>query len=1601
VTGRVSALALDPSDPTGNRLYVGTTGGGVWRSQNAGTSSPANIVFAPLTDNLAALGSVADASISIGALSVQPGGTGVILAGTGDPNDALDSYYGAGILRSSDGGNTWSLISYTADQKWAFTGEGFAGFAWSTVSPQLVVAAVSQAYEGTLVNAGRPLLSYEGLYYSKDGGATWNLATITDGSGEDVQGPSDSFVSPDGNAATAVVWNPVRKLFVAAVRYHGYYQSADGITWTRLAAQPGSGLNAAMCPTHGGSTGSPACPIFRGALAVNPVTGDTFAWTVDINNQDQGLWQDVCQAGAGACSNQTLVFGQQWTTAALETDDPLEGPATIENGDYNLTLGAVPSGLDTMVLAGANDLWKADCPVSQGCAWRNTTNSTTCMSAAVGEYQHALTTNASNPLEIFLGNDSGLWRSTDGVGETGPVCASTDASHFQNLNGSLGSLAEVESISQVGGTPYTMMAGLGANGTAGVKSGEPTTDWPEILGGEGGPVAIDAVDSSNWYVNNQAGVAIYLCSQQSACTPAEFGTAPAIDDADVGGDGLTMTAPAPFLVDAADSTQLLIGTCRVWRGPASGVGWSSANAISPILDGNAGNAYCSGDALIRSMAAIKLASGGEAIYVGMHGATNGGANLPGHVLQATVELSGGTAPGWTDLTLNPVTNDAHTLNYLGLDISSITIDTHDPTGNTVYVTVAGIPILSEDVQTVYRSTDGGAHWTSVTSNLPAAPANSLVVDPEDANTVYVATDAGVYSTRQIASCGTTSSGCWSAFGSGLPEAPAIALSAALPTAAVHDLVAATYGRGIWATPLWTASESLTTAAATPAPLTFPSQATGTASSAQTVTLANTGTAPLLPASVTLSGDFSETDDCQGQTVASGASCALQVAFKPTATGSRTGSVTIGANVSSGELTLALSGTGTAAAALSLNPGSLSFGPVQVGAVSAALQVAAQNTGPTVVSISFAITGSFSIASNACASSLAAGKSCQLTVEFAPTQTGAATGTLTLTGGGGTQAVSLSGTGASAPSDSLSPTSLAFSSTFTGQQSAAQTVTVTNSGDLPLTSIAMTVSGPFQTSNNCTATLAGHSSCILGVVFAPTQAGSLTGTLTVVDALHTQTVSLAGTGVLSPTLSVSPSSLSFAGELVGQTSPVSTLMIGNTGGAALNNVGFQMIGPSAGNFSTGSTTCGATLNSLATCTVGVTFTPAATGGSTATLVVSSSTAGVTPATVPLTGTGQAMTGINVNPPQLVFPIVAPGQSSPAQTVTVTDTGGSAASSLTLTATSPFSLTQNTCGAGLGAGSSCSVGVVFSPNVNGAFSGTLTIASPALVSSASVPLSGTGGVPGSVQTLPILVAFPETGVGLASSPVTVTVTNPSGTASLTSFVLAVSAGFRLVNNGCPTTLASLASCTAGVELAPLSAGAQTGSLTVGSSTLAAGAFVPLSGMGFDFTVAASGPASETVANGQTADFKLVIVPLNGSQGAFSLQCGSLPPYSACTFDPASEGVAANSTGYEVVEISTGLAETTSSASAPIPWRRIPLACGLLLLPLALKRRRRALLVVALLAVLAGGVTSCTASSGGSGGISRTGSGITPAGTYSVPVTVQSNGVSHRTTLTLTVD
>ncbi len=1600
VTGRVASIAFDPADPTGNRVYLGTTGGGVWLAQNAGTSTAASVVFTPLTDAVAALSTARDASISIGAITVQPGGTGVILAGTGDPNDALDSYYGAGILRSTDSGNSWSLIALTSDQLLAFTGEGFAGFAWSTSNPQLVVAAVSEAYEGTLTNAERPNVSYAGLYYSTDSGASWSLARITDLNGVDVQGPGDLFALPNGNAATSVVWNPVRRVFVAAVRYHGYYQSTDGVTWTRLAAQPGAGLTAQMCPANPGSIGSVACPIFRGTLAVNPLTGDTFAWTVDANNQHQGIWQDPCAVSGGTCTNQNISFSTQLNTSALETNTP-QGAMTVENGDYNLALAATPSGQDTLLFAGGNDLWK--CSLAMGCVWRNTTNANTCMSAQVAGYQHALAWNAANPLEIFLGNDSGLWRSTDGVGETGQVCSASDASHFQNLNGGLGSLAEVVSMSAVSTSPYTMMTGLGANGTAGVKGTTgPTVDWPEILSGEGGPVAVDPSNNSNWYVNNQAGVSIHLCAETGECTPSDFGSTPVVNDADVNRDGDTMTTPAPFIVDPLDASQLLVGTCRVWRGPADGSGWSGSNAVSPILDGVSGNPYCSGDALIRTLTALPLAGGGEVIYAGMYGAANGGGILAGHVLRATFNPGNSTMPVWTDLSRSPVTNDTVGLNAYGLDISSIDVDPHDATGNTVYVTVDGVPSPTEPVRVAYRSTDGGAHWAYITSNLGLSPANSLVVDPQDANTAYIATDAGVFSTRQVATCGMAATSCWSAFGTGLPEAPVVELSAAPATTSATVLAAATYGRGVWQIPLWTAGTQLTTATVDPATLTFSPQMIGNPGSAQTVTLTNTGGITLTPTAVTVSGDFSETDNCLNATVNAGGSCAIQVTFTPTQAGGRTGQLNISANVPGGALTVALNGTGENSGAMQLTPATLSFGQVETGTTSTALQVTLENGAAVALPITSAtVTAPFVLASNACGNSLAANSDCQLTVEFAPSQTGATTGTLTVVDGGGTQTAQLTGTGAAPPTDTLSSATLTFPATVIGALSAAQAVTLTNSGDLPLTGIAISANGPFQVTSHCGGQLAGDSNCSLSVVFVPTAAGSQTGVLSVVDSLKTQTVALSGTGILAPQLTVSPTSLSFPAQQVGAASSPLIVTVSNTGGAPMANVGFAMTGQSVGSFLAGATTCGATFNNGSSCTVQVIFTPAATGANAATLTVTSSTLGVKAVTVALSGAGLAASGLNVRPAQMTFTESALGQTSAAQTATISNTSSVNATGLTVAVTTPFSLTQNSCAAVLAAGANCTVGVVFTPTGNGSVAGSLTVGS-ATLNTATIALSGTGGAAGTVQLQPSQLTFATTGVGTTSSAQTLTVTNSSATVPLTDLALTVSNGFGIASNSCASTLAPGTSCAVGVTFTPASAGQQTGNLAVASSALAASVHAPLSGMGLDFTAALSGSSGQSVASGQTANYTLVLTPASGSSGMFTFKCGTLPAYSTCTFNPTSETVPANSTGNVTVSVATGQALTASAYRSP-GWGAYSLACGLLLVPMAWRRRRKVFLLVLSGFLLIGGMSSCSGAGGGTGGgPPHDGSGTnTPPGTFSIPVSVISCGASHTVTLTLTVD
>ncbi|CAN5587216.1 hypothetical protein BH10ACI4_BH10ACI4_09070 [soil metagenome] len=1227
VSGRVTSIAIDPADATGNTVFVGTTGGGVWKSANAAGSASA-VRFVPLTDTLpvfsASAGTSAVASLSIGALSIQ---RGVMLAGTGDANDATDSYYGGGVLRSDDGGSTWTLVQGSVDGaagNHSFVGLGFAGFAWSSATPDLVVAGVSDAAEGQIVNAVDAAHAFRGLYYSADAGVTWHMAVVTDRSGT-VQSPAVQIGG--GFAATAVVWNPVRRRFYAALRYRGYYESADGVNWTRLAAQPGTGLAVTAC-----LSGFTTCPIFRGALAVEPVTGDLFALTVDGNNSDQGLWQDVCAGDGTACAS-AVSFAKRLGGTALEVGS---GSAAVWQGDYNLALAAVRSGSDTLVYVGTADVYR--CSLAAGCALRNTTNALNgCGAAAkVAPAQHAIAVLAAGgtggvaPL-VFVGNDGGLWRSLDGIDQRSAVCSADDATHFENLNGGLGSLAEVVRFAQDPTDTGTLLAGLGANGTAAIGTAATDGGWTQLSAGEGGGVAIDPANPANWYVSMGAGVSVKACSKGPGCSAADFAGTPTIGASQVSGDASLIDAA--WMLDPLVPGELLVGTCRVWRGPVAGGGlWSSSNSISAMFGATLPS--CGGSSnMVRSLAAGGPGSsavsaqnaGATMLYAGMAGAVDGGGTLGGHVFATSAGSTASSATVWLDSATSSVTNDLANVkrfNPGGLDISALIVDSHDATGKTVYATVMGFASPTLSVPHVYRSADGGRNWLNISGNLPNAPANDVAVDPNDANTVYVAMDTGVYVTAQVTNCAATN--CWSVYGTGLPNSPAIQLAVAAGMSAgagqTGELRVGTYGRGIWQIPLLAASSSAIAGMRLSATsLKFAAQAVGTVSAGQTVTITNSGNAPLVVSQIVATGDFHTKETCTQAAVAVGGTCSVQVSFLPSAIGARSGLVTVYGNVAGGQAIVSLSGTGLPGAAIVLNPVTISFGSTTVGATSATQNVTISNTGTTPLGLaSVGVSGDFVVVANTCGGSLAPGVGCTVGVAFKPTASGARSGALTVTDDAGVQTTLLSGTGVSPATDALTPLSLVFGAQEMNTTSAAQQVTLTNAGDVALTLIgAQVTAGDFTVVNACGNSLNAHSSCSMRVAFVPKSIGAGSGVLTVSDQFRSQAVALSGTGLAPPGVSLSPfSTLAFGSVGVGNSSAIQRVTLTNNGGVPLNVSGVALTGDyvvAAGG------TCGSIVAVGSACEIPVSFVPKAGGPRNGTLSVTDSAAN-SPHSLTLTGSG---------------------------------------------------------------------------------------------------------------------------------------------------------------------------------------------------------------------------------------------------------------------------------------------------------------------------------------------------------------------------------------------
>jgi hypothetical protein len=305
----------------------------------------------------------------------------------------------------------------------------------------------------------------------------------------------------------------------------------------------------------------------------------------------------------------------------------------------------------------------------------------------------------------------------------------------------------------------------------------------------------------------------------------------------------------------------------------------------------------------------------------------------------------------------------------------------------------------------------------------------------------------------------------------------------------------------------------------PGSLNFGNVLGGTTSPQQSVTLAPLSNASVSLSSIAASGDFAlvtTATSCpySGGTLAAGAACTVDVTLTPTATGARSGTVTITYTGEGSPETIALSGIGIVSAA-NLLPTSLTFGVQFVGTASSPQPVTLTNPSTLPLAVGTVTISSGWTQSNNCMPVVAANSSCTISVSFEPTVSGPQTGTLTVAdyANNSPQTVTLSGS-AVEPVVGLSNTYVNFAAQTVSTQSAPQTVTLTNSGNGALTPLKITRTGPFAQTNTCGDSVAAGGSCTISVTFSPLGAGSQSGTITLTDNASTspQTVELSGTGM---------------------------------------------------------------------------------------------------------------------------------------------------------------------------------------------------------------------------------------------------------------------------------------------------------------------------------------------------------------------------------------------------------------------------------------------------------------------------------------------------------
>lgn len=335
--------------------------------------------------------------------------------------------------------------------------------------------------------------------------------------------------------------------------------------------------------------------------------------------------------------------------------------------------------------------------------------------------QHAMWINPSTGF-IVHGNDGGLYTSSD-YGNTWNKINNLPLTQFYTI--------EVDYLN-----PARIYGGTQDNNTVRTPTGS-LTDWQRILGGDGFYVLVDYTNSNIIYAESQWGN-LYRSLNGGSNFSYIAGA--------FSGDRTNWSSP--YVMHPTDPQTLYFGTYRVWKTTNRGNTWT---AISGDLTYNLVNSGFStiSTLAISSLNPNYLLAGSDDGRV--HITTNGGMN-------------------WADISS-------------GLPVRWITRVAFDPfDANTIYATVSGFR-WDEPHPYVFRSSNLGQDWQSISGNLPDLPVNVIIADPGVQQRIFVGTDAGIFYTENGGEA-------WWGLSQGIPNVPVTDLKIHQPT---RTIIAGTYG----------------------------------------------------------------------------------------------------------------------------------------------------------------------------------------------------------------------------------------------------------------------------------------------------------------------------------------------------------------------------------------------------------------------------------------------------------------------------------------------------------------------------------------------------------------------------------------------------------------------------------------------------------------------------------------------------------------------------------------------------------------------------------------------------------------------------------------